>query len=64
MIWAIFLTVNLVPRTQRSLSKGHCFFGAIAALVLTWTPKVCRITAFLAVFKGLRLLFYILLGFG
>ena len=29
----------------------------------TWTPKVCRIIAFLAAFGDLGLLFYILLGF-
>ena len=30
----------------------------------TWTPKVCRIIAFLAVLGVLGPLFYILLGFG
>ena len=29
----------------------------------TWTPKVCKIMAFMAVIMGLGLLFYILLGF-
>ena len=29
----------------------------------TWTPKVCKIIAFVAVILGLGLLFYILLGF-
>ena len=29
----------------------------------TWTPKVCKIMAFIAVIMGLRLLFYILWGF-
>ena len=29
----------------------------------TWTPKVCKIVAFMAVIMGLGLLFYILLGF-
>ena len=29
----------------------------------TWTPKVCKIMAFMAVILGLGLLFYILLGF-
>ena len=28
------------------------------------TPKVCKIMAFMAIIKGLGLLFYILLGFG
>ena len=29
----------------------------------TWTPKVCKIMALMAVFMGLGLVFYILLGF-
>ena len=29
----------------------------------TWTPKVCRIMAFRVIIMGLRLLFYLLLGF-
>ena len=29
----------------------------------TWTPKVCKIMAFMAVIGGLGPLFYILLGF-
>ena len=29
----------------------------------TWTPKVCKIMAFMAITMGLGLLFYILLGF-
>ena len=29
----------------------------------TWTPKVCKIMAFMAIFLGLGLLFYILWGF-
>ena len=29
----------------------------------TWTPKVCKIMAFMAIIRGLGLLFYILLGF-
>ena len=28
----------------------------------TWTPKVCKIMAFMAIIRGLRLLFHILLG--
>ena len=31
-------------------------------LRLTWTPKVCKIMAFMAIIMGLGLLFYILLG--
>ena len=31
--------------------------------VCTWTPKVCKIMAFMAVIRPLGLLFYILLGF-
>ena len=29
----------------------------------TWTPKVCKIMAFMAIIRGLGSLFYILLGF-
>ena len=29
----------------------------------TWTPKVCKIMAFMAIILGLGLLFYILSGF-
>ena len=29
----------------------------------TWTPKVCRIKAFLAILRGLGLLSYLLLGY-
>ena len=29
----------------------------------SWAPKVCKIMAFMAIIMGLRLLFYILLGF-
>ena len=31
--------------------------------IITWTPKVCKIMAFMAIIMGLGLLFYILLGF-
>ena len=34
-----------------------------ARILITWTPKVCKIMAFMAVILGLGLLFYILLGF-
>ena len=45
--------------------------GPLAGLILTvalglgttWTPKVCRIMAFMAILMGLGLLFCILLGF-
>ena len=35
----------------------------MSALDPTWTPKVCKIMAFMAIIWGLGLLFYILLGF-
>ena len=45
-----------IQRTSKS--KGSKLgFG------FTWTPKVCKIMAFIAMFMGLRLLFYLLLGF-
>ena len=30
---------------------------------VTWTPKICKIMAFMAMIRGSGLLFYILLGF-
>ena len=35
----------------------------IPIVMRTWTPKVCRVMAFMAIIMGLRLLSYILLGF-
>ena len=32
-------------------------------IIITWTPKVCKIMAFVAISLGLGLLFYILLVF-
>ena len=32
-------------------------------MISTWTPKVCKIMAFMAIIMGLGLTFYILLGF-
>ena len=37
---------------------GLCFYLGNA-----WTPKVCKIMAFLAIIRGLGLLFYIFVGF-
>ena len=53
------------------LSTGHKLHASIADIcprlsagnLVTWTPKVCRIMAFMAIIRGLGLLFYILLGF-
>ena len=36
---------------------------ALEHTLTTWTPKVCHMVAFMAIMKGLGLLFYILLGF-
>ena len=35
----------------------------LQTLLTTWTPKVCKIMAFMAIIRGLGLLVYILLGF-
>ena len=40
------------------LSLNH----AVQVSRFTWTPKVCRIMAFMAVFNGFGLLFYLLVG--
>ena len=42
-------------------SPLHIFNSQIRSLA--WTPKVCKIMAFMAIILGLGLLFYILLGF-
>ena len=56
-----------VDRTSTSGSQSHIpsarilqglGFGATP----TWTPKVCKIMALMAIIMGLGLLFYILLG--
>ena len=39
----------------------HTVEGLFGLFGLTWTPKVCKIMAFMAVIMGLGLLFYILL---
>ena len=46
-----------------------CVFGVmVLGLCLylgnAWTPKVCKIMAFMAIIRGLGLLFYIFLGLG
>ena len=41
--------------------KASCGFAV--TMVITWTPKICNIMAFMAVIMGVGLLFYILLGF-
>ena len=47
---------RLVPESVRSGPK----FGVIG---FTWNPKVCKMMSFMAIIRGLGLLFYILLGF-
>ena len=37
-------------------------FLKLRGLGCTWTPKVCKMMAFIAIIRGLGLLFYILLG--
>ena len=46
-------------RTSSSIVEPDSLIGFGS----TWTAKVCKIMAFMAVIMGLRLLFYILLGF-
>ena len=40
-----------------------CLHSGLLGYVTTWTPKVCRIMAFWAIFKRFGPLFYLLLGF-
>ena len=55
-------------------AQGHCWGSCFLSgedtsyefglgLRAIWTPKVCQIMAFMAIMRGLGLLFYILLGF-
>ena len=45
-------------------SRAAVFSNSLRPRILyTWTPKVCKIMALVAVILGLGLLFYILLGF-
>ena len=37
--------------------------GGVREIGITWTPKACKIMAFMAFIMGLGPLFYILLGF-
>ena len=53
---AVFVDVPCAP-TARPGSRVQDF-----VVVSTWTPKVCKVMAVLAVILGLGLLFYILLG--
>ena len=46
-------------------SKGTQYLNTIirgSLIPVTWTPKACKLTAFMAVMMGLGLLCYILLG--
>ena len=43
--------------------QAHEDWPHLADMIITRTPKVCKIMAFMAVILGLGLLFYILLGF-
>ena len=49
-------------RTEATTLPAQGFWVWGQDLGFTWTPEVCRIMAFWAVFKGLGLLLYILLG--
>ena len=51
--------MNLLMRKR---NEGQVPKTRTSALNPTWTPKVCKIMAFVAVIMGLGLLFYILLG--
>ena len=58
-------------RAERGLAEGCVtleapgnFMAKSLEIRPTWTPKVCKIMAFMAIISGLGLLFYILLGSG
>ena len=48
---------------HQKASTWQANMNARFAIMSTWTPKVCKIMAFMAIIMGLGLLFYILLGF-
>ena len=52
--------VRGIPRMGRSLLMQEVILNM---RMPTWTPKVCKIMAFMAISMGLGPLFYILLGF-
>ena len=45
------------------VSKSRPRSFRVSIMRTTWTPKVCKIMAFMAIIMGLGPLFYILLGF-
>ena len=49
--------IDQEPRQSSAHLPRSGFIG------FTWTPKVCKIMAFMAIIMGLGQLFYILLGF-
>ena len=54
LLWSLFAPKSAKADVGEGQKKGAG---------VTWTPKVCRIIAFGAVFRGFELSFYILLGF-
>ena len=60
-----YTSAERFPNMTLILANWISIRNTILALSLgpTWTPKVCKIMAFMAIIMGLGLLFYILLGF-
>ena len=54
---------NASFRLPAMLAFGAMFHLEGCFLSYTWTPKVCKIMALMAIIMGLGLLFYILWGF-
>ena len=59
--WLLSALEILMCRTVEVASYPGTF--TMPAASCTWTPKVCKIMACMAIITGLGLLFYILLGF-
>ena len=57
--WQSMFAADFKSKRKISVSPR---LDAWDVMVITWTPKVCKIMAFMAVIMGLGLLFYILLG--
>ena len=47
---------------MRIVVMGVSAMHGFVKLLQTYTPKVCRVMALWAIFRGLGLLFYLLLG--
>ena len=57
------MTSGAVPCPSSTPRRSSSSISCQVNIGFTWTPKVCKIMAFMAVILGFGLFFYILLGF-